>query len=73
MIGRYGRTARVLNSANFQQVNFQLMKDARTVRPYLSSGKSAEKLFHQNFRTSIGNNIGVDPIPQTPPPFGHLP
>jgi hypothetical protein len=20
-----------------------------------------------------GNNIGVDPIPQTPPPFGHLP
>jgi hypothetical protein len=21
----------------------------------------------------LGNNIGVDPIPQTPPPFGHLP
>ncbi len=21
----------------------------------------------------IGNNIGIDPIPQTPPPFGHLP
>ena len=21
----------------------------------------------------LGNNIGVDPIPQTPPPFGDLP
>ena len=22
---------------------------------------------------NLGNNIGVDPKPQTPPPFGHLP
>ena len=31
----------VLNYANFQQVNFQLMKDTRAVRPYQSSGTTA--------------------------------
>ena len=34
MIGGYGRTECVLNHANFQQVNFQLMKDARAHRKY---------------------------------------
>ena len=41
-IGRYGRTC-VLNHANFQQVKFQLMKDARTVRPYQSSGNASRE------------------------------